>query len=239
MGNVYIVPDGYTYLRHDEFNLLYQQILKVPDDSEIALCGDYNARTGTTLDFDPYVNGSNGGLNQLLPPDDIGVYHLINKMWRRDILIRASRDNTIVNRHGIHLLNLCKSAGMLILNGRIDRDKGIGDFTRDDTTGKSVVDYVISTPKLFKLVQNFRIHGKFPESDHRPISLPLLTARNVTGCKEIHPVEWKPHNKYVWSRGDLDRLAYTMDDMISESYRLYIVESVASLCDIRYCRRTF
>ena len=251
LGNVYIVPEGSTYLRHDEFNLLYQEILKVPDDSEIALCGDYNARTGTTLDFDAHANGSNGGLNQLLPPDDLGVYHLINEMWRRDILIRASRDNKIVNKHGIHLLNLCKSAGMLILNGRIDRDKGIGDFTRDDTTGKSVVDYVISTPKLFKLVQNFRIHGKFPESDHRPISLSLLTARNVTGCKEIHPVEWKPHNKYVWSRGDLDRLAYTMDDMISESYRLYIVESVASLCDVdtvaghfddyitQACKRTF
>ena len=140
---------------------------------------------------------------------------------------------------GNHLLNLCKSAGMLILNGRIDRDRGIGEFTRDDTTSKSVVDYVISTPELFQASPNFRIHGTFPESDHRPISLSLSTARNVTGCRETHRVKWKPHYKYVWSRGDWDRLAYTMDDMVSESYRLHIIESVCIRVWCRYCRRTF
>ena len=190
LGSVYIVPEGSTYLKYDKFNLLYQQILKVPDDSDIALCGDFNARTGITPDFSLHFNGSNAGLNQLLPPDDFGVYQLINEMCQRGTLTRASRDKTIVNRHGIHLLELCKSACMLILNGRLGRDKGIGEFTRDDTTGKSVVDYVISTPKLLQLVKDFLVHDKFPESDHRPISLSLLTARSVPEYREIHSVKW-------------------------------------------------
>ena len=153
LGNVYIVPEGSTYLKYDDFNLLYQQILKVPDDSEIALCGDFNARTGVTPDFDIHVYGSNAGLNELLPADDRGVNHIISELWQRNVLTRASKDKTIINRHGIHFLELCKSTGMLILNGRVGRDKDIGEFTRDDTTGKSVVDYVISTPKLFKIFE--------------------------------------------------------------------------------------
>ena len=33
----------------------------------------------------------------------------------------------------------------MILNGRVGSDKGVGDYTRTDTTGNSVVDYVITT----------------------------------------------------------------------------------------------
>ena len=251
LGNVYIVPEGSTYLKYDEFNLLYQQIPEVPDDSEIALCGDFNARTGVTPDFDLHFYGSYAGLNELLPADDRSVNHLISVLWQRNVLTRASKDKTIINRHGIHLLELCKSTGMLILNGRLGRDKDIGEFTRDDTTGKSVVDYVISTPKLFKVVQDFRVHDKFPESDHRPLSLSLFTARTMPKCKVTQLVKWKPHNEYIWSRGDLHRLTDAMDDLISESYRLSIMDSVASLFDVdtvaghfdkhisQACERTF
>ena len=154
LADIYIVPEGSTYLKHDEFNLLYQQILKVPDESEIALCGDYNARTGTLPDIDFHADGSNAGLNELLPHDDLGIYDLINEMRHKDVLTRSSRDKSAINKHGIQLLELCKSAGILILNGRIGHDRGIGEFTRDDTTGKSVVDYAIGTPKLFNLVRD-------------------------------------------------------------------------------------
>ena len=46
------------------------------------------------------------------------------------------------NTFGCRLIELCRIVGLLILNGRIGSDKGIGDFSRDSTTGKSVVDYV-------------------------------------------------------------------------------------------------
>ena len=79
LANINIIPEGSTYLKHGEFILLYQQILKVPDESQIALCGDYNARTGILPDFDFHADGSNAGLNQLLPHDDLGNYDLIKK----------------------------------------------------------------------------------------------------------------------------------------------------------------
>ena len=197
LANIYKVPEGSTYLKHDEFNLLYQQILKVPDESEIALCGDYNARTGILPDIDFHADGSNAGLNELLPQDDLDIYDLINEMRHKDVLTRSSRDKSAVNKHGIQLLELCKSAGILILNGRIGHDRGIGEFTRDDTTGKSVVDYAIGTPMLFNLVRDLRVHRKFPESDHRPISLSIMATCIVSNSRNRPPVEWEPHAKYI------------------------------------------
>ena len=51
LANVYLAPEGSTYLKYNEFSLLYDQILKVPDGCGILLCGDYNARTGAMPDF--------------------------------------------------------------------------------------------------------------------------------------------------------------------------------------------
>ena len=55
-------------------------------------------------------------------------------------LNRFSRDKVRANKHGIHLIEFCKALGLLIINGRAGQDKAIGDFTRDDTTGRSTVD---------------------------------------------------------------------------------------------------
>ena len=90
LANIYIVPEGSTYLKHDEFNLLYEEILNVADNSEVLLCGDYNARTGVKLEFDVHFSGCNGDLNDLLPPDDGGVYYMIESMHRnRRLLINT------------------------------------------------------------------------------------------------------------------------------------------------------
>ena len=75
------------------------------------------------------------------------------------------------NKHGIQLLELCKTIGLLIINGRLGQDKGIGDFTRQDTTGCSVVDYMLCNPELFCELYDFKIASKFPESDHRGLSI--------------------------------------------------------------------
>ena len=56
------------------------------------------------------------------------------------------------NDHGNHLLELCKSTGLVIFNGRLGADKGTGEYTRVDTTGCSVIDYFVGSPALFDLV---------------------------------------------------------------------------------------
>ena len=38
IGNVYIVPENFTYLKHDAFDILYRYIEKIPDNAEVLLC---------------------------------------------------------------------------------------------------------------------------------------------------------------------------------------------------------
>ena len=57
VANVYIVPEGSTYIRNGEYNVMYDHVVKIPSDFEILLCGDFNARTGTTPTFDTYFMG--------------------------------------------------------------------------------------------------------------------------------------------------------------------------------------
>ena len=90
-------------------------------------------------------------------------------------LERFSQDRRNVDNYGKLLLKLCKAVGMLILNGRLGADKGIGRYTRMADNSASVVDYVIVTPDLFDDVGQFQVNNKFHESDHLPISFSLKT----------------------------------------------------------------
>ena len=59
---------------------------------------------------------------------------------------------------------------MLILNGRIHDDKFQGECTWYDTRGNaSLIDYVITSAKLFNQINEFKIQMKVPESDHKAI----------------------------------------------------------------------
>ena len=43
-------------------------------------------------------------------------------------------------------------------------------FTKDDTTGRGAVENAISSPRILKSVNYFKVSRKFPESDPRPVS---------------------------------------------------------------------
>ena len=253
VANVYIVPEGSTYLMHDGYNVLYDHVVKVPNNCEILLCGDYNARTGILPDFDTHFMGSNGDLDQLLPYDCLESYPLREQMQGSGVSNRFSRDKATVNNHGLRLINLCKTAGILIFNGRIGKDKGIGDFTRDDTTGSSVVDYVLGTPKLFSVVCNFDILGKVPESDHRAIAFSLKCKSKVAPLSKPreNTLDWGSYYNYNWTHNDLNNLSEIMIDPISDSFRKSFINSVIDQSDpeiiarrldqyiSQACKRTF
>ena len=46
---------------------------------------------------------------------------------------------------------------MIFFNGRLSHDHGIGEFARDDTTGRSVVDYAIGSPVIFNQVDFLKV----------------------------------------------------------------------------------
>ena len=72
-GHIYIVPEGSTYLRGDEFHILESEIAKIPEDAEILICGDLNAHTNISTDYiDDDLNGSDGDLANILPNDHGG-----------------------------------------------------------------------------------------------------------------------------------------------------------------------
>ena len=104
-------------------------------------------------------------------------------------------------------------------------------FSRDDITGRSVVNYVIGTMKLFGLVRSFSVLAKYPESDHRPISFSLLSkfihfeyrCDPITNCDA--------HHKYIWARNELNNLESAMSDGLPESFRMSLLSSIRDLCD--------
>ena len=51
IGSVYIPPEGSSYVYDGIYEEIQQDILAFPENSEILLLGDYNARTSTRTDF--------------------------------------------------------------------------------------------------------------------------------------------------------------------------------------------
>ena len=126
--------------------------------------------------------------------------------------------------------------------------KGIGACTRVDTTGKSVVDYVITTPQVLPLIKS-----KLPESDHLPMefSLRYPTTSDIHNQPRTVTSDWSPIYKYVWSRDTTGLLNGVLKDELSKFYQSKFIEAVTEQhslqeiaqnfaeCFSQACQRTF
>ena len=108
------------------------------------------------------------------------------------------------NAFGELLLDLCKTTGLRIANGRLYNDKNIGKFTYYKHNGKSVVDYLICRDSMLDMICDFCI-GDITEcsSDHVDVSFVLTTRERC--IEQIHRSEhhlsYKPSDyKYIWKR---------------------------------------
>ena len=108
----YIPPRDSPYFDPDIFEDLENDINTFKNNYSVVLVGDFNARTGTEIDFliDEH--------NNFIPSDDPPLPTVIPN--------RKSFDNQ-VNEHGKCLLQICKSLDLRILNGRCK-----GDFSWED-----------------------------------------------------------------------------------------------------------
>ena len=118
---------------------------------------------------------------------------------------------------------------MLILNGRLGADKGIGLNTRMADNCTSVVDFVIVSPDLFDDVGQFQVNNKFPESDHLPISFAPKNNLIMTKDTDSEVTGWEPTKRYKWSPPQLDYLKTIMGDKLSMSYLSEVRKSLAGL----------
>ena len=248
LGAVYFSPENSTCTIQDPFSVLQNDITQLPNHSMGIICGDFNARTNVNPDYEwRNSEGSDGDLVNFLPADILyGEKNTTTFLQENGILHRHSMDKSKPNDYGIQLLDLCKSANLMILNGRVGSDKGVGDYTRTDTTGNSVVDYVITTIDAYPLINKFKIHSKLPESDHRPIEFALKCNSDTSKSGgNIHEeergamCEWVDQYKYIWNYQDLSTLDYILNDEMSKHFHAKFIDEIISCSNPNKVARSF
>jgi len=155
----YLPPENSTYSKRcniDCLNILEEQIQHFSTIGNIILLGDLNARTAKGADF---IQDDN---DKYLP--DIIPYIIDNDMPQRH------NEDNVLNDRGSALLDLCISAGLRILNGRMPGDS-VGYLTCHKYNGSSTVDYGIVSNDIFKDMFYFHVHNNLSDlSDHCQIT---------------------------------------------------------------------
>lgn len=217
---LYIPPEGsnrYT----GELNgieILRQKILEVSVDfpnHQLIITGDLNARTGNELDY--ILNDD----ISYIPNTDAYVESSFN-------IKRKSKDKT-VNNFGKTLLDTCKEFGIHIVNGRKGKDLE-GDFTFMSSRGESVIDYVVTTPDIFDLIDDFEIMQE-DLSNHFPLLILLNCGKYSRSQNEHDNVKTTNFVRYRWSEDGVERFVQLMgDDTSSMNYVQY--ENLVNDCRI-------
>jgi hypothetical protein len=166
IGVVYVSPINSTYSLNQEslvWDELSVEIDKFQNLGNVLLTGDFNTRTSTLADYIQSDDGHFTPVPNSYSSDDYEV--------RTE---RRSSDNLSHPKDFVDsLLNICKSSGLRILNGRVLGDLS-GKLTCHKWNGSSQVDYGIAHHSLFPLIQYFRVHDHLNHvSDHCKISLRL------------------------------------------------------------------
>lgn len=200
----YIIPVGSSREALTEISVLdriSEYIVKIANDTDncynIMICGDLNSRVGTEPDFVILDNSRNDVLPEDYLPDDF--------------LPRQSEDK-IVNLNGRKLLDFCRQNELRICNGRLGDDRNIGKFTFRASSGRSVVDYVITNITMFEAIQSFKICDPNILSDHCVLEFSILKNENIytaqageTGFSE------GLNKKYAWDDMKKDHYIFNLN----------------------------
>ena len=129
-------------------------MLSYRDKGKVYVCGDMNSRVCVTDD--------------ILLTDNLDKY--IDSVLHDEtpILPQRNSKDLVVNRFGKKLIQLCYNTGLVIYNGRTDKDQE-GKFTFCSTKGRSVNDYVLVPGEDFNTVKGFEVLEFNGFSDHAPL----------------------------------------------------------------------
>ena len=229
IGSVYVYPEDSTCANEDQFVILQQELCNLPDNGYKIICGDFIARINITNYYiHEFDNGSDGGLSTLLNAEENQhVESVFAYLQRRNILERYSMDTCPANKHGKQLIDLCKATSMFMLNGRWDRDRTIGKYTWSDVTGSGVIDYVICTTEMHKLMENFEIGCKYPESDHMPIAFSINTGTPVIMIND-GTLKWAPIERFDWNCNNLPSCGYFLNDCTSFTFKSIFYSAITA-----------
>ena len=127
--------------------------------------GDLNARVGFKSDY--------------IMNDRPLIDHDQSNSGPVDLHIPRAACDRGSNRFGDCLLVLCKSLGMLIVNGRVGKDRTIGNLTCFTHNGESTVDYLLTSYDNFDLLLDFHVHDFNVHSNHDPVTFDLRILKYV------------------------------------------------------------
>ena len=180
----YIPPENSPL--HDIYDIDFFQKIETEASyfsqyGEVYLIGDLNSRVGKRCDFIDH--------DSTLPDFDDDIFSL-------DAPLRRLSIDSVVNRFGDHLLDLCKATEMRIVNGRIfpNTDK-MTCFTHN---GESVVDYLITCENNFSSLSSMTVHEYNEFSNHAPISFSFRVGNErsrETTTKSTSNVRWREEHK--------------------------------------------
>ena len=207
---VYFSPADSSYIhstniRTDYFNILSEQNIKFSNYNDIFICGDLNARTGHTQDYQLVIPGSDGGINHIINENTNVIDSNVDIVEKR-----YSRDN-VTNEYGRQLNNFCKNTGYRIMNGRLGDTKNTGDFTCYKENGASVVDYLLCKPKSMSIIKNFTIAPKQVASDHRPLQF-ILT--HPVRIEENTVLSGDNLKSYKWDISKLEEYKINLNSLV-------------------------
>ena len=81
-------------------------------------------------------------------------YNVISLLQELNIDIERRSKDCNRNNFGNILIEFCRNNNMIICNGRVGKDKGVGEFTCKNS---SVVDYCIVSPNLLKIMNSISL----------------------------------------------------------------------------------
>jgi hypothetical protein len=143
----------------------------------VLLVGDFNARTGTNTDF---IDCS-----QLA--DVLLVPQAIEDTLPNNMLERQNRDTVMASWHR-EFLDICRIAGLFILNGRTPGDI-LGEYTCLSNKGFSTMDYFLMTIDQLEGVKHLEVNcdekysgHKDAHFDHRPLVLTITQQWQTPSC---------------------------------------------------------
>jgi len=225
----YLPPVGSSYFREEDgalsselhYQKLKEMLAKYASAGDVLVMGDLNARTGGG---DDRVCDITWREWQAL--DEAGVAAPADMLPQAAHALRvprrASADTGRTNAHGAFVVELCKDAGLVILNGRLPGDPhGACTFHQhgDTERGRSLIDYCLANPGLVFLPSGqakdgaelhvWDAHDRLVGAcgfafDHLPVSLsvPFDAAPHPAKC---HPTgertricRWLPHHRDLY-----------------------------------------
>ncbi len=187
---VYAAPQGSPYADNSLFEHICQEIGEAMNLGDVLIDGDFNARTGTNIDF---IDCS-----QLA--DVLLVPQAIEDTLPNNMLERQNRDTVRAGWHR-EFLDLCRTIGLFILNGCTPGDIS-GEYTCLSNKGFSTMDYFLTTADQLEGVKRLEVNcdekysgHKDAHSDHRPLVL-TITQQWQTPHVQQKAIKHLPRFKY-------------------------------------------